>query len=185
MSYGLRGLGVSNVYPVVPAPSTSWWSRNFSLWDTSPDPNAGQHADVLVPDAAKGTAMDCGFFAGGVFFKDCWCLSFPSWCTPDNAVAAQLEAHPENIVAPKPPPVVAVPSAALPTPDAIIADQMTRWQGQNMGTIQETAANIQALTDVYDKALPGGLSMWVWAALGLGVFGFVALSAGGPRRYGR
>lgn len=135
--------------------------------------------DVLNPTA--GTALDCGLFAGGVFSKACWCLSFPQLCDTETYQAAYALAHPDVYAPVKAPPVVRAPGDSAPasaTPDDILAQQTRDWQAQNRGTMNETYQNLQDVAaskpTLSDLVIPS----WVWWAIG-GVAAFVVL--GGRR----
>lgn len=78
-------------------------------------------------------------------------------------------------------PIPAVPeseAAAQATVDAIIAKQWEGWKAANTGFFRELDAKVNPPDD-------GGILWYWWLIGGLGVFGFVAMSAGRPRRYGR
>lgn len=157
--------------------------------------------DVL--DSQAGTALDCGFFGGGVFRKSCWCLEFPSLCSKSDYQAAVTLAHPENIAPIQAPPVVGAPSgdllttppesgaAAQQTVDDLLAQQARDWLAQNVQTMQDTQANLDRSAAVYDQAAAsssfslGGVSWYWWLAGGLGMFALVSMGGGSPRRYGR
>ena len=110
--------------------------------------------DVLNPMA--GTALDCGFFAGGIFNPACRCLSFPSTCSASDYAAAYALAHPSVYAPIQAPPTVQAPAgSALTVPpasgadaqatiDAVLAQQEAAAQAQNAATMQQTAANLQA-----------------------------------------
>lgn len=121
--------------------------------------------------------------------RACTCLANPWTCSDDTHAAARLMAEPSMLPALPKPPVIsstlpdgsaipAVPesgAAANETIDALIAQQWREWQ----------AANAEAMS-TYTPPVEGfSIPWWWWAVGGVGVFGLVALSAGGPRRYGR
>lgn len=150
--------------------------------------------DILNPTA--GTALNCGLFAGGVFKKECWCLEYPSLCSEADYVASRALADPSVYAALQAPPVVGAPTgAALTTPpasgeqaqaqvDAILAQQVSDWQAQNMGTMQQTQSGLDQFAADF-QAATSGISWWLIGALGLGVFALVTVGGGSPRRYGR
>jgi len=84
--------------------------------------------------------------------------------------------------------------AAQATVDELLNQQLRDQQAINAGQVRSTwtdeflggAAVVgDAAGAAAEKGLTFGVSGLVWVAVGLGVFGLVALSAGGPRRYGR
>ena len=155
----------------------------------------GGLGDILNPTA--GSALDCGFFAGGAFKKECWCLDHPTWCSESDYMASRAMADPSVYNTLRQPPVVAAPSGdklvtppasgedAQSTVDELLADQMRRWQGQNTESMQETAGNLSQFQSDYEKATAASIPMWLWLAAGVGVFAVVAVGGGSPRRYGR
>jgi hypothetical protein len=155
--------------------------------------NSGGMGDVLNPTA--GTALDCGLFAGGVFSKACWCLSFPSLCSSETYQAAYALAHPE-VYTPIPPApgLPAVSGAYSSTPestaqyDAEVAQAWDQWKlqadTQNQAAIDQTAANLEAVA-AGQPSFWSSIPTWAWVALGFGVFALVAAGGGSPGRYGR
>ena len=140
--------------------------------------------DVLNPTA--GTALDCGFLAGGVFKPECWCLSFPALCPSADYAAAQALANPSvyaPIQQPPAPPAVGQALSTLPMPyqcesgtyvtaatncpeytaalDASIAAQSAAQKAQATATLAQTAANLQAVA-AGQPSLVGGNCVQSW-----------------------
>ncbi len=147
--------------------------------------------DVLNPTA--GTALDCGLFAGGVFKGACWCASFPSLCPPADYVATQALMNPETYAPVQQPPTVQPPAdpsivaGALPAdPNAVVsgvlAQQNAAWKAQNMGTMNDTAYNLDQIAAAQPTA---GFPTWLFVVAGVGIIAIAAIGSGGPRRYGR
>jgi hypothetical protein len=152
-------------------------------------------ATVMPNDAAGKNALNCGSFWSKwqdlSSLSACWCLENPMLCPNDTHAAARLLNEPAMLPTLPAPPVISstlpdgsdippVPesgAAAEATIDALIAKQWREWQPAN-------AAAMSTYTPPPDPE-PFSIPWWVWAVGGVGVFGLVALSAGGPRRYGR
>ena len=151
--------------------------------------------DVLNPTA--GTALDCGLFAGGVFRKECWCMSFPSVCSQSDYVAARALADPSVYTPIMAPPAVGAPVGSVLTEDpgsgeqaqaqvdALLVQQQADWNAQNRQTIAETQAGLDQFGADY-KESTSGTNWLLYGVLAIvGVFGLVAVGGGSARRYGR
>lgn len=120
-----------------------------------------------------GTALDCGFFAGGVFKPECWCLSAPALCPAADYQAAYALAHPE-VYAPVQAPPVVQPAQPGQTPSDVVAQEMAAWQAQNQSTINQTAQNLQDVAANQPTLSGMVIPSWVWWLVG-GVGAFVLL----------
>lgn len=151
--------------------------------------------DVLNPTA--GTALDCGLFAGGVFRKECWCMSWPSLCSQADYVASRALADPSVYAALQAPPVVGAPTgSALTVPpasgaeaqaqvDAIIAQQQAAWDAQNSATMGQTQSGLDQFAADFTAATSGTNWMLYGVLAIVGVFALVSVGGGSARRYGR
>jgi hypothetical protein len=113
---------------------------------------------------------------------------------PSCMWAAVFGYDPPTVGVPPAPPldVWTVPPAsgvdAQATVDTLLNQQLESQQAANAQNVQSSwldslASRAVAAGDVISA--PFGISWLVWGALGLGVFGLVAIGSGGPRRYGR
>jgi len=151
--------------------------------------------DILNPTA--GTALDCGFFAGGVFKKECWCLDHPTWCSQSDYIAARALADPSVYDTLKEPPVVGAPSGtALTVPpvngdqanatiDVIIAEQNQAWKDQNAASMAQTQANLDQFGQDYQNLTSGTNWLLYGVLAAVGLVALVSVGGGSPRRYGR
>lgn len=146
----------------------------------------------------RGTALDCGLFAGGVFQKACWCLQFPSLCSTEDYQAAMALAHPDVYVAVQAPPAVGSPGgAALTVPpasgeqaqetvDGLLAQQDVAWKTQNQEMMAETQRRLEAIAASQPSLFAAGMNWWLWAGIAVAtVFALAVVGGGTPRRYGR
>lgn len=142
--------------------------------------------DVLDPTA--GTALDCGFFAGGVFKPECWALTLgPGIVGKDNYQAALGVAYPDRYPAPPAPALPAAPSgtavpgsqADIMLPGTLATEAAQQTQQQN----QEFFSNLAQSLD-QGGGSGGGLETGALIALGLaaGLGVLLVTSMGGRRR---
>jgi len=88
--------------------------------------------------------------------------------------------------------VLTVPPAsgaeAQATVDALLNQELEAQKAANAAQVKSSWTDRLAsgIEDAGDTLLkPGGISLWIWLAGGLGVFALVAVTTGSPRRYGR
>ncbi len=168
------------------------WSGQFLPWGAG-----GQFVNPPVVIGGRrvslgmGAASDCEFpYLASGCVKAAWSWMFP----PKDPVVAPPRipsgAHGEQ--------VFPVPGSSggvtLPTsgsPDDVVSEivdqQLIDQQVLNAGKVQGSVLwDIEgAAARAGDAAVKSVTSPLLWLAVGIGVFGFVAISAGGPRRYGR
>lgn len=151
---------------------------------------------VMLPiGISTGTPYHCEYTMNWLVNPRCWQYSPSTWA---SMIAGNLAAPP------------APTGAALTTPPASGADaaalaqslanqQLVAQNAIDAAQVQSSGLDVasSAIVDTADAAAaaakaaadsllnPGGLSLMVWLALGLGVFGIVAFGGGSARRYGR
>ncbi len=143
----------------------------------------------------RGIGSDAGAFStecgGGLdaLNQDCWSNIWGlSWFAPSA---------PKQVLAPPQAPtgaVLTVPPAsaaeAQATVDELLNQQLRDQQALNAAQVRssvwdETLGGAAIAGDAVTSAVAGAFNWLPWLLGGLGVFAVVALSAGGPRRYGR
>ena len=127
---------------------------------------------TVVEDAACKAA-----FLGGFFMPSCWSALEPSPVAPPPAPTGEALTLP---------PASGAQAQALV--DQLLNQQLQDQQALNAAGVQSSWVDRLSSTAVSageSISAPGGMSWLLWGALALGVFALVAVSGGGPRRYGR